>query len=671
MNTLITIGIIGAAIVFCLIGIFVAIKKFYVVPKADEALVVTGGKEPKISTGGGRWVIPMFHKVARVSLQAIRVPIIRIGPDSVPSADMIPSEIKGEMFVQVNPQDTKAIVLAVQSLGTSNPDHMADLVRKKIDSQVTDALRTAAFQKTFIALNSEKKDFADQVMQLLQEDLNKLGLNLISVAVTHVTQGPFTQEEGDVIAAQGRRNVADTVQKNRQETNLITRNAEIEVQKQDVEAREKALELEFNQKKAEADQKRNVDEYEAAQTAETKKNVLLQQQAEEEAQAAQERAIAEAKAREAEKSEKAEIEKSKQVAIANAQAESEKATADAEKRKAEEEAERVAAEAEIAKSKAVEAARIEKEKALKVADEERQQAIEEAEVVRQKAVALVRAEEAAAKATQAAAEAEQKRAEEQVLTAEAEERAKREKVIVTIKAQEDAEKDRIDADKAAYVEVKKAEGERDAAKNRAEAVEAEAKGRADAKKAQAQGDAEAINIAAQAYANDVTARATADEEAAAKQAEAKKALAEATLKEGEAAAEAERLMVEAKNKLSSHLVLRDVALAAIDQAPSVVREIMEPVGKVAHDVKILQVNGLGGEDGEGASGLPATILNTGLAAAGVKPFLTEALKAVKDDPDMKDALGSVSGVIRGVVREAASGVKEGLNGSDNGVEPQA
>lgn len=46
----------------------------------------------------------------------------------------------------------------------------------------------------------------------------------------------------------------------------------------------------------------------------------------------------------------------------------------------------------------------------------------------------------------------------------------RRKEVALIKAAEEAEKDRIEADKAAYVETKKAEAERDAAEKRAEAA---------------------------------------------------------------------------------------------------------------------------------------------------------------------------------------------------------
>jgi flotillin len=669
VNTLTILGIAAGSVVFLILGVLMAVKAFYKVPKADEALVKTGGKEPKVSTGGGLLIVPMFHEVARVSLRAIRIPIDRMGNDAVPSKNMIPAGIRGEMFVQINPQDEEAIVLAVQSLGTCSPSDMGELVRQKIDSQVTDALRTAAFQKTFIELNSEKKQFADDVMGLMQDDLAKLGLTLTAVAVTHVTQEKFTDDAGDVLAAEGRRNVAATVEKNRQETNLITRNAQIAVQEQDVDAREKALALELRRKEKEADQQRQVLEYEAEQKTETEKAVLIQAQAEEEARVAQVRAIAQATAKEAELTEKAAIAQVEAVAVRQAAATAAQkeadetaairvAQAEAARKVADEQALQQKLEAEISKNRAVETAKIEKEQAVKVADEQRQQAVEAAEVERQKAIALVRAEEAEARAVQAEAQAKQVTAEEAVTTATEKAVADRQKTVVTIKAEEESEKAKIAADQAAYVVSKKAEGEKDAAVKRAEAVAATAKG-----------DADAVIATANGYAADKKTRAQADFEAAENEAQALIKLAEASLEQGKADAEARKLLVEAENVVASELLLRDVAVKFLEIAPDAIRELMAPVANVAHDVKVIQVNGLGGDGGEGSGfGTPGTILGTGMALSGILPVVREMAAGLVGNDDVQAMAGDLGKVVTAALGSVAKGV---AGGPSNGTSQEA
>jgi hypothetical protein len=251
----------------------------------------------------------------------------------------------------------------------------------------------------------------------------------------------------------------------------------------------------------------------------------------------------------------------------------------------------------------------------------------------------------------------------------------------------------IKADQSAYVEAMKAEGERDAALKRAEAVQANAKGVADAerteaeghaaaaeakatgeanaKKATATGEADALTIAATAYAQDVRTRAEADAEAADQQAAARTKLAKATLEEGKAKAESIRLKVEAENKVDPVLLLRDVAMSALVHAPAIVREIMAPVGKIPADVKILQIHGIGGDaDGDGIQGLPKTLLETGLVAAGIAPFLKEAVGAVADNPDVQAMAGTLGAVATKALAEAAGAVAGAATGN-NGVLPEA
>lgn len=672
-TTLVMLAVTAGVIIAMILAIMLAIKHFYVVPNADEALVKTGGSSPVVSTGGGLWVIPMFHKVSRVSLKAVRIPIEREGANALPTANKIPAEIRGELIVRVSPEDPSHVILAAQALGSAGADsnQMEHLIQEQVDSLVTDALRTAAFKKTFQELNSGKKEFADEVTQLLSEDLGKLGLTLVAVTVPHLKQGEFTKDTGDVFAAEGQRNVAETVAKNRQETNLINREAEIKVQEQNVNARKRALELERTQKELEADQARQVSEYTAVKDTETRQAVLAQDQAKAVAEAEQAKTIATTRIKQDQETEAAQIAKDQAIALARAKA-------SAEQKKAEEESARVKAEAEIARAKAVEAAEISKDQAVKVADQQRTQAVSEAEIAREVAVATKRAEEADARAKQALAEAERQKAEQSIVTVEAEAKADRERKVVVIKADEEAQKAKVAADRDAYVQTTKAEADRAAASKKAEAtlVEAEGKanavtaeatgrakalradaeGKAEAAKSEATGRADATRIQASAEAEARTTRASAEFDASDKEAKAKIALAHATLEEGKAVAESERLLVEARNAVSNQTMIREVALEAIRQAPSVVREFMQPITSVS-DVRVLQINGLGGDGGEGGN-VPGTILGAGLAASGALPLIREGLRGLLDNPDVRDVATALSGVATTALREAATAIRE-------------
>lgn len=655
-TTLITLLVTGVAIVGMIAAVLAAIRAFYRVPNADEALVKTGGSQPSVSTGGGLWVIPMFHKVTRVSLRAVKIPINRVGEDALPTANKIPAEIIGELIVRVDSSNNANIILAAQSLGSESEEtghtegQMERIIKQQVDSLVTDALRTAAFKKPFEKLNSEKKEFADEVTQLLAEDLGKLGLTLVAVTIPSIKQGAFTKDAGDVFAAEGQRNVAETVAKNRQETNAITREAEVKIQEQDVAARKRQLALELERKRLEAEQTRQVAEYEATQATEQKKAILTQEQLRAIAEAEQAERVAKAAIAQDQAVKAAEIERDQALATQRAQAA-------AKQKEAEEEAARIKAQAEIARQKAVEASAIEKDQTIKVADQQRQQAVSEAEISREVAVAAKRAEEALARAKQAEAEAEQQRAEQEITTVQATASADREKRVVAIKAEEEATKAKVAADRDAYVQTKKAEADRDAAQKRAEAARAEAEGRAHAVRAEAQGRAESLKLAAQAEADARTVKANAEFDAADKEAKAKIALAAAALEEGKARAESERLLVEARNAVSKETMLRDVALKVVEVAPFVARELMAPVAKVS-DVKVLQINGLGGGAGEGdGANLPSTILGAGLAASGALPLVREAVQTLVANPDVQALAGMATGAAKSAIAETAKAAR--------------
>lgn len=624
--------ILACAISFVLFVFFLyaAVQKFYVVPRADEVIVKTGGKEPTVHTGGV-FVVPLIHTIKRMSTRSMRVPIIRKGADALPTADGIPAEITGELFVQIDPSESSNVILAARSLESEERYEVA--IEKQIKSLVEDALRTAVFKKTFIALNAEKAEFAKEVLDHLQPDLLKLGLTLKSVTIPHVAQGQFSAGADDVIAAMGRKNVAMTVAENDQLTNKIRQEAAIKVKQQNLAARQQALEIEMQQKEAEAEQVRQVQEIEATKATEARKAVLSQEEARAIAEAEQQRAIQAAQIRESEKVQTTQIAQTQALTVQRSNAEA---------------AQKVAAEQAAQKSREAEIAR---EQSVKVAAEKQEQAVAQAAIEKQVAVATSKQREAEARAAQAEAEAKQQEAEQAIVTVRTRAEADRQKQVVLIKADEEAGQAKIAADRDAYVATKRAEAERDAAEKRAEAQVAAARGANEASTISVQGDA----------ANLLT-KASAEAEASAKQAEARTKLAEAARVEGEAKAAAERALVEAKNAVAKELLLRDIALKALDVAPQVVREFMQPVTSIS-DVKILSIQGLGGE-GDGVN-VPANILGTGMALGGALPVLKEAVEGFTKNEDVQ----AISKVLKDVATEtlrdtarAARGEAKATNG---------
>lgn len=641
--------------VFVLVVIAVTLAKFYRRCGADEALVRTGSGGNKIVIGGGVTVYPILHQLMRVSLRSVKLSVERSARNALVTKDKIKANVTTELYIKVEPI-AEDVMAAARSFGERNLDEHA--IGDLIEGKLTDALRSVAANQTFMDLHGQRKQFAEHIQTALSEELKKNGLTLENVSITALAMVPVKDlDPHDVFDAEGLRAITDSVQSNAEKTNKIQREKELEIQMQNVEAKKRSLSLQQDEAQATADQHRRVQEYEATQQAETAKAVYVQQQAQElvayekqrateTARIAQEQAIAVAQAA------RIGAEREAQIAAEKAQL-----AADIAKQRAVEaamiEKEKVVQAAEIDRQKALEAATVEKKKVVEAAEIAKEQTIETARVAKQIAVTQSEEQAARAAALKAQAEADQQQATQGIITVEETAKANREKAIAIIKAEEDAQKSRIAAEREAFKLKLEAE-------TRAAAVRAQAEGEAAAKKAMADGDvsraqgaaqaqqlqaeaaASVVRTQAQAEADRVRISAEARAKSAAQEAAAITALAEATQRKGEAEAEAKRKLVEAENSVATKFLLRDVALRALEVLPSVTAELMTPA-KAISEIKVLQLQGMGGsadgangQNGSGggnAFGAASPILKTIMEAGAAYPLLREMMQFSQVDTD--------------------------------------
>jgi len=539
----IVIALSGVAGVVMLLTVFTVLSRFYRRCGADEALVRTGSGGNKVVIGGGVLVYPILHQLLRVSLRSVKLSVERSAKNALVTADKIKANVTTELYIKVEPI-SEDVLAAARSFGDRNVDEhvIADLIEGKL----TDALRSVAANQTFMALHANRKQFAERIQEVLSEELKKNGLTLENVSITAFAMLPVKDlDPQDVFDAEGLRAITESVQTNREMTNRIQREKDNQIQAQNVFARKKQLEMEQDQKQAEADQGRKVAEYSALQAAETAKAVYIQEQARDLASLEKQRAV-----------ETAKVEQLKAVAAA-----------------------------EIGKQKVLEAANIDKDKAVQTAEIDRQKVIEAAAIDKEKAVEVARIgkqiaitqseeQEARAQAAKALALADEEKAMQAIVTVETTAKAEREKAIQVIAAQAEAEVRRAQAEATATV---------------------------------AEKEAEATVLRANAQAH-----------------------------QGEVEAQVRRKLLDAENAISARVVMRDILLKALEVAPEVTRELMSPA-KAISEIKVLQTNGMGGQQGVAASGTaPALgamspVLKTILEAGAAYPLMRELMSFAQVD----------------------------------------
>ena len=530
---LIGVGVI-AFIVLLGLGAFM---KMYKKAIQGEALIKTGAGKVKVDFSG-MFIIPIFHKLEIMDITLKSLTISRLGKDGLICKDNMRADIKVSFFIRVN-KTTEDVIHVAQSIGCKRASDIEQL-EMLFDAKFSEALKTVGKHFDFVELYNSRAAFKERILDEIGTDLN--GYVLDDCAIDYVEQTSILDlNEQNILDAQGIKKIIELTASEKIKSNLIEREKEKTIKKQDVEARETILELEKQQTEKEEQQRREIENIRSREAAEIEK-------------VRQENEMKAAQARIATEEEVGVAEENKLRQIVVAQKNKEKTDAVETER-----VEQARALEATERERVVELARIDKEKSLEVERRNIQEVIRERVTVEKATVA----EEEKIKDTRAQAEADRNK---MVAITVAEQKAE-EALVQEIKAAEAA---RQAADSLAKKSLIDAEAEKAAANHKAEAMktlaDAEAAqkaaigmseaqvmtAKAEAKEKEGESDAAVIEMKADAEAKGIRLKAIAQSEAdeklgfvAAKVAR-EKGTANAEVTEVQAVADEKKGMAEAK-----------------------------------------------------------------------------------------------------------------------------
>lgn len=480
-------GVFVGIIVLLLIAIW-AYTRVYTITPTNAAFVKTGGvfkKQKKVILNGGCVVLPGFHELTRVPLRELSIDVERTGKLAVRTQDYLRADMRVTFYVCVSPSQEDVLTAAARlsNDGQITPTDIKNALEKRAD----DAIRAAAKTKKLAEIDSDKLGFAQEVLNLIEPDLKKVGLTLNNIAISEVEESD-TYDTNNFFDAQGVRLRTETIQKSIQQKREVELVTQVTIEQKELDAEKRSLTI-----------------------AQEKEGAKLAQQLEVEALKAQrEREIQEAKDREAATAQRTKILQEKSV-----------------------EEEEIARKLSLQQSQIdADIALEERQKQLKVAQALQKQEAEVAEITRQKAVEASRltsqievaqAEQEARTAQEAAAiaiankrresllaEAERAQAEEAVQTASDVEIAERQKRLSMIAAEREAEERRISEQNVVEIDVFRRRRQAEIARQAAELEAASIRTLAEAERDKALAEAEGIE--AQVAARNVISNAnlTAD-----------------------------------------------------------------------------------------------------------------------------------------------------------------
>lgn len=438
-------------------------KLVYKITPNNEAFVRTGGlltKQQKVFLHGGCVVLPGFHELTRVPLREISIDVERTDNLAVRTQDYLRANMRVTFYVCISAdkEDVKNAAARLSKKGMISEVDIKEALEKRAD----DAIRAAAKKKSLAEIDSDKLGFADEVYNLIQQDLKKVGLTLNNIAISEIEESD-TYDENNFFDAQGVKLRTETIQRSIQQKREVELLTKVAIEQQELDAEKRSLQI-----------SQETEEAQLNQTKEVAALRLTQQQEIEALKAQREREIQEAKDKEAAKIERNKIlqEKAveeenihKKLSLQQSQIEADIALEEQNKKlKVARTLQQQEAEvAEIARQQLVDAEVLRAQIEVAEAERESKTAKEEA------AIAIANKER-----DRLMAEAERAQAEAGVITAQEVEGAERERQLSAIAAEKEAEKQRISQQNVVELDVfrrrRQAEIARQAAELEAESI---------------------------------------------------------------------------------------------------------------------------------------------------------------------------------------------------------
>lgn len=179
ISTFIIPAIIVVVLLLLIFGVFSMWKR---VPQ-DKAIIVTGLKK-RVITGGGGFVIPLFERTDKISLENMEIEI-RI--DGALTGQGVGITADGVAVVKVK-SDTNSILSAAEQFNTSNGmQHTLEVIQHTTKNVLEGKLREIVSKMTIEEIYKDRETFASHVQEVAAVDLAQLGLELKVLTIKDIS----------------------------------------------------------------------------------------------------------------------------------------------------------------------------------------------------------------------------------------------------------------------------------------------------------------------------------------------------------------------------------------------------------------------------------------------------------------------------------------------------
>jgi uncharacterized membrane protein YqiK len=259
------IGVLVAVLLLIGLGTLLLFGRLFRKVVQGEALIVSRPKNVDV-TFTGALVLPMLHRAEVMDISVKTIEISRTGREGMICKDNIRADIQITFFVRVN-KTVEDVIKVAQAIGTERASHQETL-QNLFNAKFAEALRTVGKQLDFADLYTHREEFRDRIVAAIGTDLN--GYHLEDAAIDHLEQTPMSQlDPTNILDVQGIRKITELTALEHIRTNDFQRNEEMEITRQNVDAREAVLELERRRAEAEIRQRKGIETLRAQEEAAT------------------------------------------------------------------------------------------------------------------------------------------------------------------------------------------------------------------------------------------------------------------------------------------------------------------------------------------------------------------------------------------------------------------
>ena len=216
---------------------------------SGEALVITRfGSSEKNASLSGAFVWPKINFFERIDLTRKPILVSREGVrgqageeyEGLPCKDDIRANIRVAFYIGVNPEE-KDILLLAENLTCAGASDI-EILKKHLTPKFSEALKTAIKQFNFEDLYKSRKEFRDQVKQLLENDME--GFKLYDVVIDKIDQTPLDAlDPNNILDVNGINKITKITAEKNIETAQVRENEKTETKKRSVDGDTARLQL--------------------------------------------------------------------------------------------------------------------------------------------------------------------------------------------------------------------------------------------------------------------------------------------------------------------------------------------------------------------------------------------------------------------------------------------